>query len=319
MLHLVTGGAGFIGSNLVRALVRQGHQVRVVDDLSTGFWEHLGELRNHPDVEPLTGDIRDQSLMARASEGVSVVFHEAALGSVPLSIEDPVRADSVNVHGTVTVLESARRAGVKRVVFAASSAAYGDEPTLPKLEHMPTAPLSPYAVSKIAAEQYLRVFAELYGIDTVCLRYFNVFGPNQRPDGAYAAAIPKFLWAALHDEPISIYGDGGATRDFCFIDNVVQANLAAAQSERKLGGEIVNVATGQSVTLTELVDEIATLLGKRLDVRHDPPRAGDIRHSVADIGRARELFGYEPTVAWREGLRPTADYLRELSRERGRS
>lgn len=309
--YLVTGGAGFIGSNLVLALARAGERVRAIDDLSFGSWDNLDEA-DPTRVERITGDVRDADLMARASRGVEVVFHEAAIGSVPISIEEPVRADSVNVGGTVAVLDAARRAGVRRVILAASAAAYGDLPGLPKREDMPTAPLSPYAVSKLAAEQYMTVFAALYGIETLSLRYFNVFGPHQRPDGAYAAAIPRFGWAALHREPVTVFGDGETTRDFCFVDNVVAANLAAAGSPHRLAGEVVNVATGTRVSLNQVIAELGEVLGRPPEVTHTDPRPGDVRHSVAAIDKAHELLGYEPRVDWKQGLAPTLDYLRRL-------
>jgi len=243
------------------------------------------------------------------------VFHEAALGSVPRSVENPIESDEVNTHGTVVVLDAARRAGVRRVIFAASSAAYGDTPTLPKREDMPTGPLSPYAVSKVSGEQYLRVFASLYGMETLSLRYFNVFGPNQLPEGPYAAAIPRFIRAALAGEPITIFGDGEHTRDFCFISNVVNANLLAATTSQKLAGEVVNIACGRRISLNDLVKEIGRVLGKPLDVRHLDPRPGDVKHSLADITRAKELIGYEPTVTWESGIPPTIDFLRKLAEQ----
>ncbi|MBX3128748.1 MAG: NAD-dependent epimerase/dehydratase family protein [Polyangiaceae bacterium] len=313
--YLVTGGAGFIGSNLVSALVGRGQRVRVVDDCSTGTWDHLAGL-DADQLELQAGDIRDAALMRRACAGVEVVFHHAALGSVPLSIEDPVRADSVNVGGTVTVLDAARGAGVRRVVFAASSAAYGDEPSLPKHEGSPVVPLSPYAVSKVAAEAYARVFSTLYGLDTVCLRYFNVFGKHQRPDGAYAAAIPKFLWAALTGRALTVFGDGSATRDFCHVDNVVDANLRAAESPERFEGEVINIATGERTSLLELIGAISELLGRRVEVAHAPERAGDVPHSVADVSRARQRLGYDPKTTLRQGLPQTLDYLRALAASR---
>lgn len=317
--YLVTGGAGFIGSNIVAALAEAGESVRVVDNLSTGFWENLNELPPSARVERVTADIRDAEAMARACAGVEVVFHEAALGSVPRSVENPVETDSVNVGGTVRTLDAARHAGVRRVVFAASSSVYGDTPSLPKREDMPTAPLSPYAVSKVADELYLRVFSELYGIETVCLRYFNVFGPNQRPDGAYAAAIPRFLWAALRGESLTIFGDGETTRDFCYVKNAVAANLAAAQASRRFSGEVVNIAGGRRVSLNDLTARLGTVLGIELSVVHTDPRPGDVRHSLADVSRARELIGYDPEMRWEDGLAPTANYLRKLAGERGES
>ncbi|MEZ4223714.1 MAG: NAD-dependent epimerase/dehydratase family protein [Polyangiaceae bacterium] len=316
--YLVTGGAGFIGSNLALTLAAQGETVRIVDDLSTGFWENL-DSASAGRIETLTADIRDGEAMSRAMQGVEVVFHHAALGSVPLSIEDPVRADSVNVGGTVRVLEAARHAGVRRVIFAASSAAYGNEPTLPKTEASATDPLSPYAVSKLAGEGYAAVFSALYGLETLSFRYFNIFGPHQRPEGAYAAAIPRFVYAALTGQPLTLYGDGSATRDFCFVSNVVTANLAAANSPRRLSGEIVNIATGHSVTLLEVVEAISEALGSPPQVEHGPERAGDVKHSAACIDRARELLGYEPSFDLRKGLPSTIDFLRKLARARGHS
>jgi UDP-glucose 4-epimerase len=316
---LVTGGAGFIGSNLVRALARAGEKVRVVDDLSTGFWENLAEWQDSPRVERITGDIRNRDTMLKACQRIEVAFHLAALGSVPRSVEDPVLSDSVNVGGTVVLLDAARHSGVRRVIFSASSAAYGDAPALPKQEDMPTSPLSPYAVSKVTGEQYLKVFASLYGLETVSLRYFNVFGPGQRPDGAYAAAIPRFTWAALHSQPITMYGDGETTRDFCFVDNAVRANLLAAECSRPLRGEVVNIATGRRVSLNGVVSELGRLLGVAPEVVHDPPRPGDVRHSLADVSRARELLGYTPQVEWEGGLPRTIEFLRELSKARGQA
>jgi UDP-glucose 4-epimerase len=314
---LVTGGAGFIGSNLAATLALAGERVRAYDNLFTGHWALLDRLLGgRADVERITADIRDGEALARAMEGVEVVFHEAADGSVPRSVADPLACDSINVHGTVAVLEAARRAGVKRLIFAASSAAYGDEPTLPKRESMATCPMSPYAVSKVAGEQYLRAYAGLYGLETVSLRYFNVFGPNQLPTGAYAAAIPRFAHAALTGEPPTVYGDGEQTRDFCFIDNVVAANLAAASSSRKFSGEIINIAGGRVVSLNGVIAELGRLLGRPVAARHEAPRAGDIRHSYADISLAGELLGYRPTTPWEAGLAPTVDFLRELV-ERG--
>ncbi len=311
--YLVTGGAGFIGSNLALSLARTGERVRVVDDLSFGHRENLTDAEGAERIELVVADVRDREAMARACAGVEVVFHHAAIASVQLSVEDPLRADSVNTGGTVTVLDAARHAGVRRVVFAASSAVYGDAPEQPKRESMRPVPLSPYAVEKLAAEHYLKVFSDLYGIETIGLRYFNIFGPGQRPDGAYAAAIPRFLWAALADEPLTIFGDGGQTRDFCFVENVVHANMLAAAPERRFSGEIVNIAAGRTVVLSDLVRAIGTLLGREPTVVHAEPRAGDIRHSSADISLARDVIGYEPRVMWEAGLAPTADFLRRLA------
>jgi UDP-glucose 4-epimerase len=313
--YLVTGGAGFIGSNLVLALTAAGERVRVLDNLETGRWEHLDGIPAQSLIERVRGDIRDAEAVARAASGVELIFHQAALGSVPRSVDTPVESDAVNVGGTVTVLDVARRQGVRRVVFAASSAAYGETPALPKREDMKPSPMSPYAVSKLACEHYLEVFAAIYGLETVSLRYFNVFGPNQTPDGAYAAAIPRFVDAALAGRAIQIFGDGEQTRDFCYIDNTVRANLLAAASPRKLAGEVVNIAGGRRIGLNELCRELGRVMGRPLDVAHVAPRPGDIRHSLADISRAHELFGYEPLVRWEDGLAPTVDYLRALRAE----
>jgi UDP-N-acetylglucosamine/UDP-N-acetyl-alpha-D-glucosaminouronate 4-epimerase len=310
---LVTGGAGFIGSNLVAALAARGETVRALDNLVTGHWGLLRRVvRDGSAVEEITADIRDASAVARAMEGIEIVFHQAALGSVPRSVDDPVESDQVNVDGTVVVLDQARRAGVRRVVFAASSAVYGDTPTLPKREDMTASPMSPYAVTKLTCEHYMRVFASLYGMETVSLRYFNVFGPNQRPDGPYAAAIPRFIHASLARSPITVFGDGEQTRDFCFIDNVVSANLLAADTKARLSGQVVNIAGGRRVSLRDLIGEIGRVLGRELEVKHHEPRPGDVRHSLADIARAKELFGYEPIVKWEDGIPRTVEFLRDL-------
>ena len=313
--YLVTGGAGFIGSNLVAALAAAGERVRVLDNLATGRWEHLDGIEQQSLIERVEGDIRDAATVARAAEGVEVVLHQAALGSVPRSVETPVESDAVNVGGTVTVLDVARRQGVRRVVFAASSAAYGETPALPKREDMAPMPMSPYAVSKLACEHYLKVFADIHGLETLNLRYFNVFGPNQTPDGAYAAAIPRFIDAALGGKPITIFGDGEQTRDFCYIDNTVRANLLAASSPKKLAGEVVNIAGGRRIGLNELCRELGRIMGHDAAVDHVAPRPGDIRHSLADITAAHNLIGYEPLVRWEDGLAPTLAYLRALRSE----
>ena len=314
--YVITGGAGFIGSNLASTLADEGQSVRVVDNLVTGYWDNLDE---HPTVERVTADIRDASALSQAFAGAEVVFHQAALGSVPRSIDNPVETDSVNAGGTVNVLNAARLAGVKRVVFAASSSAYGDTEVLPKQEDMPGSPRSPYAVTKLAAEHYMRVFASIYGLETVALRYFNVFGPRQRPHGNYAAAVPRFVWAAIHNKPITIFGDGEQSRDFCFIKNAVDANLRAARTETKLTGQVINVAGGRRTTLNNLVAKLQELMGSDLNVTYTEPREGDVRHSLADISRAKELLGYEPLVRWEDGIEPTIDYLRSLAERSGKA
>ena len=314
--YLVTGGAGFIGSNIVAALVAQGERVRVLDNLATGYWENLDGFPDQSKIERVQGDIRDGEAVARAMKGVEIVFHEGALGSVPRSVETPCESDAVNVGGTVRVLDVARHEGVRRVIFAASSSAYGETEELPKHEKISPQPLSPYAVEKLACEQYLRVFASIYGLETLSLRYFNVFGPAQTPDGAYAAAIPRFVDAALQGKTIQIFGDGEQTRDFCFVKNTVGANLLAAQSTKKLSGQVVNIAGARRIGLNDLVKEIARVLGRQPEVHHGAPRAGDVRHSLGAIDAARELLGYEPSVRWEDGIAPTIEYLRTL-REKG--
>jgi UDP-glucose 4-epimerase len=313
--YLVTGGAGFIGSNIVAALVEAGEHVRVLDNLATGHWENLDGIASQSHIERVTGDIRDGSVVAKACEGVEVVFHEGALGSVPKSVDRPVESDSANVNGTVSVLDAARHAGVRRVVFAASSSAYGETEELPKRESMTPMPLSPYAVSKLACEMYLKVFAGIYGLETVNLRYFNVFGPGQSPDGAYAAAIPRFVDRAISGQAIEIFGDGEQTRDFCFVKNTVSANLLAASAKRKLTGEVMNIAGGRRIALNDLCKEIGRVLGRDVKVEHGAPRAGDIRHSLGDISVAHELIGYEPSVKWEDGIAPTISYLERLRKE----
>ena len=310
---LVTGGAGFIGANLTAALAATGERVRALDNLSTGRWALLERLCPAAGrVELHEGDIRDPEALARAMDGVEVVFHQAADGSVQKSVDGPLASDSNNVHGTVSVLECARHAGVKRLLFAASSAAYGDDPRLPKRETMAPSPLSPYAVSKVACEMYLQVFAGLYGLETLSLRYFNVFGPGQLPEGPYAAAIPRFAQAALTGQAATVYGDGEQTRDFCYIDNVIRANLAAASAPRAFRGETVNIAGGTVVSINRMLKALEGLLGRPVRVRHEAPRPGDIRHSYASLELAWTLLGYRPLVPWEEGLPPTVEFLREV-------
>lgn len=316
--YLVTGGAGFIGSNLVAALVAKGERVRALDNLATGFWENLDGIGDQSKIERLTADIRDADALAAAMDGVEVCFHQGALGSVPKSVQFPVESTSANVTGTVNVLEIARKVGVRRIVFAASSSAYGETEVLPKVETLPTMPLSPYAMTKVAGEQALKIFASIHGLETVSLRYFNVFGPNQTPDGAYAAAIPRFVDLALAGEPVRIFGDGLQSRDFSFIVNTVNANLLAAETSQKLAGEVVNIAGGRRVELLSLVEEIGRRLGRRVEVVHAPPRAGDVRHSLGDVSEAKRLLGFEPAVRWEDGLDATIAYLRAL-RSSGRA
>jgi UDP-glucose 4-epimerase len=311
--YLVTGGGGFIGSHIAEGLLARGEKVRVIDDFSTGRRQNLRGL----DVELVEGSITDPEALARAVAGVEVIFHEAALPSVPRSIQKPLESDRVNVHGTLMLLEAARSAGVRRLMFAGSSSAYGDTQVSPKHEGLPNNPLSPYAVTKVAGEHYLRVYAQLHGLETLTIRYFNVFGPRQDPAGAYAAVIPLWIEAALTGKPLTINGDGLQTRDFGYIENVVHANLLAATTSTKLQGEIVNVSCGESISLVQLADAIAEEVGGDVKRIHGPARAGDVRDSLADISRAHALLGYEPQVRWREGLARTVAALRRELAERG--
>ncbi|HXF61123.1 MAG TPA: SDR family oxidoreductase [Caldilineaceae bacterium] len=305
-LYLVTGGAGFIGSNLVEALVAEGHQVRVLDNLATGHRHNLAHVASK--IEFHDGDIRSYHLVRAAMEGVDFVLHQAALPSVPRSVRDPITSNAVNIDGTLNVLHAAREAGVQRVVLASSSSVYGANPALPKQESMCPQPRSPYAITKLVTEQYGQVFCELYGLETVSLRYFNVFGPRQDPNSPYAAVIPLFIRALAAGEPLTIHGDGTQSRDFTYIDNVVRANLLACTAP-EAAGAVVNVACGERYTLLELVDRLAEILGAEPKIVHTPPRPGDVPHSLADISRARALLGYEPVVDFGEGLRRTAAWI----------
>jgi nucleoside-diphosphate-sugar epimerase len=308
MDYLVTGGAGFIGSHLAASLVEQGAGVRVLDDFSTGKRENLAPLLGKIDL--VEGDVADPRICARACGGVRFVLHHAALPSVPKSIADPVSSHRANVDGTFNMLVAARDAGVRRFVYAASSSAYGESPTLPKTESMPTQPLSPYAVQKLAGENYCRVFAEVYGLETLSMRYFNIFGPRQDPASQYAAAIPAFVTAILADQSPTVYGDGEQTRDFTYIENVIKANLAAVEATRT-HGEVLNIACGEPVTVNAIIREINTILGKDVQPEHVTPRPGDIEHSWADISLAAEKISYKPAVPFAEGLRRTIAWYAE--------
>ncbi|RIK46763.1 MAG: LPS biosynthesis protein WbpP [Chloroflexi bacterium] len=301
--YLVTGGAGFIGSNLVDALVADGHSVRVLDNLTTGRRANLAHLQGRIDF--VEGDIRAYDQVLAAMQGIDYVLHQAALPSVPRSVQDPITSNAVNVDGTLHVLAAAQTAGVRRVVMASSSSVYGSNPALPKQETMCPQPKSPYAVSKLAGEQYGQVFWQVYGLETVALRYFNIFGPRQDPRSAYAAVIPRFIRAMLAGEPVMIHGDGQQSRDFTYIDNAVQANLLACTAP-EAAGSVLNIACGSRYTLLELVEQLAAILGRSPQVVHTPSRAGDVPHSQADIERARTLLGYAPQVDFVEGLRRTA-------------
>jgi nucleoside-diphosphate-sugar epimerase len=308
MRCLVTGGAGFIGSNLARALLESGHSVRILDNFSTGRRANLAGIEQ--DVDLVEGDLRDTSAVTGAVASVEVVFHEGALPSVPRSIADPVTSNEVNVTGTLNLLKASLEAGVRRVVFASSSSVYGNAPEPVKHEDLPTRPLSPYAVGKLAAEKYCQVFHGVYGLETVCLRYFNVFGPRQDPDSAYAAVIPLFTKAVLEGRPPVINGDGGQSRDFTFVSNVVSGNILAARAE-DAAGQVMNLACGGSISVLRLATEITGLLGRGDIVPvHGPERTGDVRNSLADISKARRILGYEPLTSFEEGLAMTVDWLR---------
>jgi nucleoside-diphosphate-sugar epimerase len=316
-LYLVTGGAGFIGSHIVRNLVARGEEVRVVDNFLTGSRDNLSDVSKGIDL--IEGDIRDAALMRKAMNGVRYCLHQAALPSVPRSIEDPHGANDINVNGTLTVLLAAKDARVDRLVYASSSSVYGDSPVLPKREDMPTQPLSPYAVNKLAGELYTRIFYSLYGLPTVSLRYFNVFGPGQNPDSPYAAVVPIFLSAMLQGKPASIHGDGEQSRDFCQVENAVSANLlACATPVERVAGKVYNIACGKSHTINELVRKLNEILGTQIHPIHNAPRSGDVKDSLADITLAKSDLGYEPFVRFDEGLGRTVEwFLRGRSRATG--
>jgi nucleoside-diphosphate-sugar epimerase len=312
--YLVTGGAGFIGSHVAERLLRDGHRVRVLDNLSTGKRENIEAIRPAgPDrFDWMEGDIRSLETCRRACEDVEYVLHQAALGSVPRSVESPGESTSVNVTGLVNLLQAAREHGTRRFVFASSSSVYGDTPTLPKHEGMPTAPLSPYAAGKLSGEQFCEVFARTMNLPAVSLRYFNVFGPRQDPSSQYSAVIPLFIRALVLGRRPRIFGDGEQSRDFTFVDNVVQANLSACtRSEGR--GEAINIACGERYTLLALLQGLGRILGVRPDPEFAPPRAGDVRHSQASIERAEQLLEFRPTVGFEEGLARTVEFFRRAT------
>ena len=304
--YLVTGGAGFIGSHLSEELVRRGHRVRVADSLITGKRSNLDHIKG---IEFLEGDLANIDFAQKAVQGCEYVLHQAAIPSVPRSVEDPLTSNRANVDSTLNVLLASRDAGVKRLVFAASSSAYGDTPTLPKHENMPTNPLSPYALQKVIGEQYLQMFTRLYGLETVAIRYFNVFGPRQDPTSAYSGVISVFATALLEKRSPTIYGDGEQTRDFTYVANVVDGVLRASEAPGA-SGEIINVATGGRISLNQLFEEMRKLVGADVKPAYAESRRGDVRDSQADITKARELLGYEPFVAFEEGLSKTVDWYR---------
>jgi nucleoside-diphosphate-sugar epimerase len=310
---LVTGGAGFIGSNLVRELLARGDRVRVLDNFSTGLRRNLLDITD--DVEVVEGDLRSYERVHTAVRGVEVVFHQGALGSVPRSVQDPLTSTAVNVEGTLNVLLAARDEGVRRVVAASSSSVYGDGGTFPRTESQAPNPISPYAVAKLAAERFCVSFARVYGLETVALRYFNVFGPRQDPGSQYAAVVPLFVSAIAAGEPVTIHGDGEQSRDFTYVANVVDANVLAADAAGA-AGTVINIAAGGSETVGTLAETIGRLLGKPVTREHTPPRPGDVLQSWADLTRAREVIGYEPRIGFEEGLRLTIQYLQEGGSDR---
>ncbi|KPL90716.1 SDR family oxidoreductase [Herpetosiphon geysericola] len=305
--YLVTGGAGFIGSHLVDALLQRGDSVRVFDNFSTGYEHNLAHCIN--EIELVRGDLRDAAAVSQAVAGCDVIFHEGALPSVPRSVSDPLTTDAVNTGGSLHILQAAREHGARRVVFAASSSVYGDTPTLPKVESMAMSPKSPYAVSKMAAESYLKVFHHVYGLETVGLRYFNVFGPRQDPTSQYSGVLARFMTLALQGEPYTMNGTGNQSRDFTYVANVVQANLLAA-SVPAAAGKVFNIACGVRVSLNEIVALLNKLVGKELPVIYGPARTGDVEHSLADISAAREVLGFEPSIDIETGIARTLDWYR---------
>jgi UDP-glucose 4-epimerase len=313
MKYLVTGGAGFIGSHIVTALVERGDEVRVLDNLSSGSPKNLAHLGDRlRKVDLVAGDLTDLPVVERAVSGVDVVFHQAAMASVPRSVAEPLASHAACATGTLAVLDAARRTGVKRVVYAASSSAYGNDPHMPKRETDMPAPISPYAAAKLAGEAYCQAFAATYGLETVALRYFNVFGPRQDPNGEYSAVIPKFVAAMLAGKRPTIFGDGQQSRDFVYVADVVAANLAAAE-RAAASGRVFNVATGRQYSLLELIASINGVLGTHVEPHFAVARAGDVKESVADISAAREVLGYEPHVDFDEGLRRSIDYYRAIA------
>jgi nucleoside-diphosphate-sugar epimerase len=304
--YLVTGGAGFIGSHLCEELVRRGHTVRVADSLITGKRSNLNHI---PEVEFVQGDLADLEFAKRVVAGCDYVLHQAAIPSVPRSVKDPITSNRANVDATLNVLVAARDAGVRRLVFAGSSSAYGDTPTLPKHEDMSTNPLSPYALQKVVGEQYLQMFTKLYGLETVSIRYFNVFGPRQDPSSPYSGVISVFATALLENRPPKIYGDGEQTRDFTYVANVVDGVLRACEATGA-SGQVINVATGGRISLNELFREMKKIVGATVHPDYVEPRQGDVRDSQADIRKAKDILGYKPTVSFEEGLKRTIEWYR---------
>jgi nucleoside-diphosphate-sugar epimerase len=309
---LVTGGAGFIGSNLVKALLEQGHSVRVLDNFSTGKRENLGPYQDRIDL--IEGDIRSYHIVHEAARDIEVIFHQGALPSVPRSINDPITTNQVNVEGTLNILNAARDTGVRRVTYASSSSIYGENPVLPKREDMMPQPISPYAVSKLAGEKYCQVFARTYGLETVSLRYFNVFGRGQDPKSQYAAVVPRFITAFLDGAAITVNGDGEQSRDFTYIDNVVQANILAATAENA-SGEVFNIACNARMSLNQMLCHIRTFTQADTQVSYGPSRSGDVMHSQADIQKARDILGYHPQISAEMGLHLSVEWYRAIRKK----
>ena len=308
---LITGGAGFIGSNLCEALLKRGHFVRCLDDLSTGKKENIQPFLEKPNFEFIKGDIRDLDTCMNACKNIDYVSHQAAWGSVPRSIEMPLVYEEINIKGFLNMLEAARQNNVKKFVYASSSSVYGDEPTLPKKEGREGNLLSPYALTKRINEEYAKLYTKLYGLETIGFRYFNVFGRRQDPDGAYAAVIPKFVSSLLYNIAPKINGDGTQSRDFTYIENVIEANLKGMQAPREAAGEAFNIAYGGQVNLNELYQKLSELLNKKIEPVYGPERAGDIKHSNADIGKARKLLRYAPDYSFERGIERTIEWYRE--------
>jgi nucleoside-diphosphate-sugar epimerase len=306
--YLVTGGAGFIGSNIVEELVQREQAVTIIDNFLTGKRENISSFLSK--IELVEGDIRDYDLCRSALEGVDYVLHQAALSSVPRSVEDPLLTNEINIKGTLNILLASREAKVKGFVFASSAAVYGDDPSLPKKENNVGNPLSPYALSKLAGEKYCRIFSQIFGFPTICLRYFNIFGPRQDPSSQYAAVIPNFINRMLKEESPIIFGDGEQSRDFVFVFNVVEANILASKAQG-VSGEVFNIASGEGTSVNSLTSKLNELLKKKISPSYDEPRPGDIRHSFADISKARKMLGYEPLVPFNQGLERTIRWHRE--------
>jgi len=309
MRYLVTGGAGFIGSNTVDELVRRGHSVVVLDDLSSGKEDNLAEIRNK--ITFIKGSITDIEVVRRAMHEAEYVLHLGARTSVPRSVKDPIDTNKINIEGTLNVLVAAKELKVKRVVFAASSSAYGETPTLPKVETMQPQPISPYGVTKYVGELYGQTFGRCYGLENVSLRYFNIFGPRQDPSSPYSGVLAKFCTAFLEDTPPLVFGDGEQTRDFTYVENAVQANLLACEAPNA-SGKVFNVGVGERISLNEVLRELGKITGKRLEAKYEPPRDGDIRDSQADISQARECLDYDPQVSFEEGLARTFEWYRSI-------